>query len=119
MPLVIVRCGKKITKADQVTLGKNLPDIVALALTVPSEPKARLSADEVEVRFTSHGPRDVNVRQLDILVFATHSRGRAKNLKARGKIIRGEIHRRMPDITRRANSGSVWVRLARGEWDEL
>lgn len=114
MPLVTVARDPKCVDDNTLRwLADILPVAVAQCLTVDSVLEAKLSPNEVEVRFTDFGPFDRRTCPLEIVVFANDFPERRASLKERVRRI-NDILFRKPD----KNDFWVWVLLATGEFWE-
>lgn len=118
MPLVLVSYGKKLEDSQDLIkhLTLAMPEIVARALDVYNDPTARLTAKDVCVSPMFRNTEDVNGKDLEIIVMANDYPERRKNLDDR----RGAITRDIKRIVGETKiTGSVWVRLCPGSYEDF
>jgi len=135
MPFVWVRIeGQWRVLKPVKKLVKNLPSIVAKALSVPGT-EGELSPNDIEVKVESFGLieeaegssgftridvsgdvlRDIHTKDIEIIIWANDYPERAKNLDQRREQIIKEVRKFIPpDIT-----GFVWVLLQPGSYGEF
>lgn len=95
-------------------LVKNLPPIVAEALSVPGT-EGELAPGEIEIKVESFGPRDIHTKDIEIIVWANEYIERKRNLKERQEIITRKVRELLPPDT----TGFVWVLLQPGSFGEF
>lgn len=111
MPIVLVRYKREyITDSLLVDLANFLPGAVSNALDVPNNEGARLRPSDIEVSLIQHGEFDVNVKPLEIIIFAHQFPERQQNIDERVKII-SDMVKEFLAIRRPNIRGFVWVLL--------
>ena len=119
MPLVVMNCKKGRLLGDMIEkLAQELPIIVSRALHVEENPKGHLTSDDIEVEVRESGTYDVNIKDLEITIWANHYPERLVNIdERREKIVLG-IRDFLRDYDRNP-SGFVWVLLQPASFGEL
>ena len=114
MPLVVVKHkAGRILPGMLEKLGQAMPEIVASALDVKENPEAHLTAEDVEVWIRESGPYDINVKDLEIVIWANTYPERLANLSDRKEAILQGLLKFLGDFDRNL-SGFVWVLLQPG-----
>lgn len=119
MPLVVMNCKKGRLLGDMIgNLANELPAIVARALHVEKNLKGHLTSEDIEVEVRESGPYDVNIKDLEITIWANDYPERLANLDKRREEILSGIREFLRDYDRNL-SGFVWVLLQPASFGEL
>jgi len=105
MPLVMMRRDKDFVDDDLAKhIAEKLPRIVSFALNSLEE---RLVSDDIEVWVSNSSDLDVNVKPLEIIIWATDYPERKENLYYRRKEIVKAVKELIPPTVK----GFVWIIL--------
>jgi hypothetical protein len=119
MPLVALQYKRKSIRDKMLgKLARALPTIVAGALDIPENRNARLTPAEIEVWVMESGKHDVNVKDIEIIIWAHDYPERLANLEARKETILDGV-RTFLAANNQSLSGFVWVLLQPSAYGEL
>ena len=113
MPLVLVTRDPYVTDKELSPLLEQIRQIVAEQLTVPGT-DGELSAREVEVRVQNAGTLDQNTPDVAVIIWANEYPDRLETLDER----RAHIAKKMKELLPPARSGSLWILLQPGSFEE-
>ncbi len=113
MPLVLLQCQNR-NGLDEIAyrLAENLPSIISSALDVPENQEARLTPEDIEIRFTWTTARHKNAKDIEIVVIAHDYPERTANIEARKNAILNGVRTFLAVYTydRKVKvTGWVWV----------
>lgn len=113
MPLTLIqyKSGRGLKELAE-SLAKELPGIVAPALTLPEQERleGQVTSGDIIVWCVEGGQADVNTKDLEILIWAHDFPERKKNLDERKDSILQGVRRFLDDYDRNV-SGFVWILL--------
>ena len=113
MPLTLIQYkkGRGLEKLAE-DLARELPDIVAPALTLPEQERleGQVTPDDIIVWCVEGGKIDVNTKDIEILIWAHDFPERKANLEARKDAILSGVRDFLAGYDRNV-SGFVWILL--------
>ena len=119
MPLVVIQyAARPISRQVLIRLVAALPDVVAAALDVPGLPEGRLTPEDIEVWVQESGDLNLNIKDLEIVIWANLYPERLENLTERNGIIASFVR----DFLRKYGSGLngyVWTMLQPAAFSQL
>ena len=116
MPLVLVSRKEDFVDDDLVKrLAGELPRIVSMALNMPGEENGELVPDDIEVKVGSFSGLDVNVKPLEIVIWANDYPKRRASLNFRRQTIVEAVKKLIPPTVK----GFVWVFLLPASFGEF
>lgn len=120
MPLALLqyKSGRGLEDLAKA-LSTALPSIVAPALDVKENKRARVQPEHVEVWVANSHPHDRNIRDLAIIVWANEYPERLANLDERRQQIQQAVRIFLHENSAYSLSGSVWVLLQPGSYGEF
>ncbi len=115
MPLVVVnRNPKKLNDEQLKILVSSLPESVASILTC-NDPGGHLRAEDIEVWVQDFGPYDVNIKDVEIIIWANLCPGRHATLNLRLNLLCNLISHVLPKEIK----GFIWILLQPGSFGEF
>lgn len=118
MPLVVLSHKKDRVLPDMLEkLAQALPAMVAEALTC-EHPPGLLVAGDIEVWVRESSDYDVNVKDLEIVVWANHYDERQQNLHHRNVAVLNKVREFLADYDCNLN-GYVWILLQPASFGEF
>ena len=119
MPLVVVNHKRdRVLQSMAYKLAQVMPEIVACALDVRENEEAHLMAGDIEVWVRESSLYDVNVKDLEIVIWANHYPERQANLADRKEVILNGVREFLRDYDYNIY-GFVWVLLQPAAFGEI
>ena len=111
MPLVLLRYRpEQLTDANADQLAKELTRIVANALSIPSDPLTKVGPEDIEVSPIRLGERDLNAKDLEIIIFAHSYHSRLTVIDEINLEIAHSVRQFLPSCNPNVR-GFVWTHL--------
>lgn len=119
MPLAVLNYRKDRVLPDMLEkLARELPEMIADALTTEVDTRGRLFPGEVEVWVRESNEFDVHVKDFGIVIWANHYPEREQDLNHRNVAILNKVREFLSDYDRNL-SGYVWILLQPGSFGEI